>query len=297
MFFIAATARERSRINPPGTSSPSQVDFPKNIGAIRGFAASRFVRTAPADKVTLSMVRAGEIEHGALIADRAEAVWNWTSPAGRQRAERRARLIIREAGLQPGMHVLELGCGTGVFSRYFASTGCRLTAIDVSPELLHQAAENVTGDHVEFRVDDAERLSADAHTFDAVVGSSVLHHLQLSPALKEILRVLKPSGRIAFAEPNMMNPQIAAQRNVPFLRRWAGESPEETAFFRWGIESTLRDAGFTTIRVQPHDFLHPSTPRPLLSTIRFMGSVLERIPVVREIAGSLLISACAPIVP
>jgi len=236
------------------------------------------------------MVRAGEIEHGMLIADNAEAIWSWSSPAGRHRARRRADLIMRAVGLRSCDRVLELGCGTGLFTQKFAKAGCSIHAIDVSPALLDQAKAKTFSSPVTFGLDDAEELSFDDASFDVVIGSSVLHHLDLSIALGEIRRVLKPSGRIAFAEPNMMNPQIALQRNIPVLRRLAGESPEETAFIRWKIDQQLRDAGFRDVRIQPFDFLHPAVPKALIPMVRAFGGAFERLPGLREIAGSLIIS-------
>lgn len=237
------------------------------------------------------MVRAGEIEHGALIAERAESIWNWESAAGRQRANRRANLLIQAARLTSRTRVLELGCGTGLFTRKFADRGARVVAIDVSPALLKRARERGLRGGVVFCLEDAECLSFEDKSFDAVVGSSVLHHLDLGRALKETHRVLKPGGRIAFAEPNMMNPQIALQRNIPILRRWAGESPEETAFSRWRLARRLRRTGFANVSIKPFDFLHPLVPRPLTPVVRGIGAVLESVPLLREIAGSLLISA------
>jgi SAM-dependent methyltransferase len=134
-------------------------------------------------------------------------------------------------------------------------------------------------------------MSLEDESFDAVVGSSVLHHLNLACALREAHRILKPGGRIAFAEPNMMNPQIALQRKIPALRCWAAESPEETAFFRWRLARRLREAGFANVSIRPFDFLHPLVPRPLIPLVRGVGAVMEHVPLLREIAGSLLISA------
>ena len=244
------------------------------------------------------MVRTGEIEHGRKIAHDAERVWNWSSPAGQRRARRRASLIAIAARLGPDDDVLELGCGTGLFSESFAATGCRLTAIDVAPALLEIANSRRNAIHapkprnqITFRLDDAESMSFHDASFDAVVGSSVLHHLNIDAALNEIRRVLRSGGRVAFAEPNMINPQIALQRSIPALGEWAGESPEETAFVRWRLVGQLKQAGFRSVRVQPFDFLHPTTPRPLIGLVRGMGRAMERLPLVREIAGSLLISA------
>ena len=240
------------------------------------------------------MVRAGEIEHGLLIVEQAEKVWNWSSPAGSERARRRAELILEAAGVEADARVLELGCGTGLFSRIFARTGCQLVALDVSEPLLEQARARTNNPRVEYRLGDAEQLDQPDASFEAVVGSSILHHLNLEPALTEMFRVLKPGGRFAFAEPNMMNPQIALQRHVPFLRRWAGESPEETAFFRGRLSRQLHTVGFMNVNVTPFDFLHPAVPAPLIAIVDRVGRWVERVPVLREISGSLLISGSKP---
>lgn len=237
------------------------------------------------------MVRIGEIEHGEKIAGNAEAIWHWSSPAGKQRAKRRAALIAEAADLSPRTRALELGCGTGLFTQTFAQSGARIVAVDISPPLLERARARDLPATIDFRIEDAEQLSFDDATFDAVIGSSILHHLAVAEALAEARRVLKPGGRIAFAEPNMMNPQIALQRTVPVLCRWAGESPEETAFFRWGLARQLRSAGFNNVRITPFDFLHPGVPKPLIPMVRCMSTVFEQMPIMREIAGSLLISA------
>jgi ubiquinone/menaquinone biosynthesis C-methylase UbiE len=130
-----------------------------------------------------------------------------------------------------------------------------------------------------------------ASTFDAVVGSSILHHLDIIPALREINRVLKDCGRISFAEPNMMNPQIMLQKNIPLLKKFLGDSPDETAFFRWRLYELLKKEGFSEINITPFDFLHPMTPTSLIGLVNRTGMFLEKTPLLKEISGSLIISA------
>ena len=230
-----------------------------------------------------------EIEHGRKLAAKgAESVWNWSSPAGQVRAGRRASYFISQAKMKAGDKVLEIGCGTGLFTRkVYSATGASIIATDISEELLAEASGQLSG--VTFQKEDAMSMSFANDTFDVVFGSSVLHHLDLEKSLVEIFRVLKPGGRMVFAEPNMLNPQIFIQKNIPLIKKWLGDSPDETAIVRWKFSRLMKKCGFKNIRIFPYDFLHPVTPRPLISVVNGIGKLLERVPLVREIAGSVII--------
>ena len=231
-----------------------------------------------------------EIEHGRFLAQHgAEEIWNWESPAGKLRWARRVKMLSNH--LRSGMTVLELGCGTGSFTRELARSGADVVAIDVSPELLEIAKANYSAPNVQYQIQNAYELSYPDAAFDSVVGSSVLHHLEIGAALREIYRVLKPGGGISFTEPNMLNPQIAIQKNVPWVKRKLGDSPDETAFFRWPLRRFFKETGFRDVQIDPFDFLHPKTPFPLVNGLNAMGRLLENVPVVLEFAGSLYIRA------
>lgn len=227
-----------------------------------------------------------EIKHGQMLASNdSDALWGWGSPAGAERARRRGHLVAEASGLAPGKHALELGCGSGLFTQMFAETGAQITAVDISPELIELARPR--NPNVEFVCGRFEDLKFEK-LFDAIVGSSVLHHLEIDPALEKCHQLLKPGGVMAFAEPNLLNPQIFAERT--FLRRFLPQvSPDETAFVRWRLAARLRRHGFGAIKITPFDWLHPAVPKTLISSVQKAGRVLERIPVVREFSGSLLI--------
>ena len=187
--------------------------------------------------------------------------------------------------------MLELGCGTGHFTRELARSGADIVAVDVSPELLAMAREGYPAPNVRYEVQNASALTYPNAVFDSVVGSSVLHHLEINEALREIYRVLRVGGTIYFTEPNMLNPQIAIQKNVPWVKRKLGDSPDETAFFRWPLRRLLRETGFRDIRIDPFDFLHPKTPLPLVNGLNAIGRFLENVAVVSAFAGSLYVRA------
>jgi 2-polyprenyl-3-methyl-5-hydroxy-6-metoxy-1,4-benzoquinol methylase len=233
---------------------------------------------------------AKEIQHGRFLAKhRAGEIWNWESRAGKLRWARRVKMLSKHLG--PGMTVLELGCGSGYFTRELARSGADIAAIDVSPELLEIARANCSAPNVRYEIQNACALSYPDAVFDLVVGSSVLHHLEIEEALREIYRVLKPGGAICFTEPNMLNPQIAIQKNVPWLKRKLGDSPDETAFFRWPLRRLLEQTGYRDVQIEPFDFLHPKTPVPLVDRVNALSRFLENMPVLSEFAGSLYVRA------
>jgi len=217
--------------------------------------------------------------------------WADRTAAGRRRQDLRSQRLARAAGFMDGWRVLDVGCGTGIYTaRLAANEAIRFVGIDVAPAALRVAAQR-TGDNVRVLAADANDLPFPDGCFDAVVGNAVLHHLSLEPSLSELVRVLKPGGRLCFAEPNLLNPQVMAERNIPFLRRSLQNSPDEVAFVRWTLDRVLHQHDLEQISVTPFDFLYPLTPRWLIPAVERLGAALERAPLLREIAGSLLVTA------
>jgi ubiquinone/menaquinone biosynthesis C-methylase UbiE len=98
--------------------------------------------------------------------------------------------------------MLDVGCGTGVVAITAARRGARVSAIDLTPQLLDRARENAAtaSVHVDWHEGDAELLPYDDDAFDVVV-SQFAHIFAPRPEVvtAEMLRVLKPGGTIAFS--------------------------------------------------------------------------------------------------
>ncbi len=234
-----------------------------------------------------------EIEHGKKISSNADEIWGWASPAGQLRAERRANYFVNLGKINSQSKVLEIGCGTAIFTeKIYNKTKAKITAIDISEDLLNQAKKKLP--EVIFKIDDAMNLSFEDNYFDLVYGSSILHHLDFEKSLSEIFRVLKHGGIVIFAEPNMINPQIFVQKNIPFIKRWMGDSPDETAIVRWKLAKLLKSLSFSAIKIFPYDFLHPAIPKPLINFVKKTGELIEKLPILKEIAGSVVIYAEKP---
>ena len=234
-----------------------------------------------------------EIAHWHKWQNEVDKHWGWETPAGYRRVNRRARLFFELGRMGPKSKVLEVGCGTGEFSQRLAPLLGELWAIDLSPDLLPRAEQRVRaacpGCKVVFELQDATALRYPDSNFDAVFGSSVLHHLDAARALREIWRVLTPGAWCVFSEPNMLNPQIALQKNVRYFKERALDTVDETAFFAGQVRRLLESAGFVHATVQHFDFLHPTTPKPLLGVVERLGLLLEKCPGIRDLSGSLLL--------
>src|SRR5499425_3247483 len=110
------------------------------------------------------------------------------------------------AGIQPGMHVLDLGCGLGGSSRYLAAEcACRVAAIDLTPNFV-EAARTLTArcglaERIEFRQANALALPFQDGTFDHVWSYAVTMNIADKEGLAcEMARVLKPGGRFSCNE-------------------------------------------------------------------------------------------------
>lgn len=104
-----------------------------------------------------------------------------------------------------GLDVLDYGCGDGPDTTLLASRGAIVQALDLSPELLERAAGRLRLDGhdqlVTFHCGSAHDVPLPDGSMDVVVGHSVLHHLDLAIAAREVHRVLRPGGRALFLEP------------------------------------------------------------------------------------------------
>lgn len=96
-----------------------------------------------------------------------------------------------------GKRLLDVACGTGELAAQAAKRGARCEGVDFAATMVEKATEKYPG--VSFREGDAERLSYGPATFDAVVCSFGLLHMENPDrAIAEARRVLVPGGRYTF---------------------------------------------------------------------------------------------------
>jgi SAM-dependent methyltransferase len=110
--------------------------------------------------------------------------------------------LVEAAGIEPGMDVLDVGCGTGNATIPAARLAARTTGLDLSPGLIDVAREKGADAMVEvdWIVGDAQALPFEDDSFDRVI--LIFGHM-FAPdhraAADELKRVCRPGGRIAIA--------------------------------------------------------------------------------------------------
>ena len=154
---------------------------------------------------------------------------------------------------QKGERCLDLGCGTGAFTRRLSVFGLELTGIDISPRSI-EAATRLSASEA-YRVGDIRATGLAGDQADIVVYSGVLHHCDQVTTRVEILRegyrLLKPGGRLFAFDPSAHSPSMWLYRDPksPFYSS-KGKTENEVLLTRAQLQSELQEAGFSRVVVR-----------------------------------------------
>ncbi|MBK7600280.1 MAG: methyltransferase domain-containing protein [Acidobacteria bacterium] len=90
---------------------------------------------------------------------------------------------------------LEVGCGTGEFTRNLAQRFGKVVAVDLSPQMIHQAGERSRSyGNIDFVVADVLNYEFDDNQFDFIATIATAHHLPMKELLEVVKRSLRPDG-------------------------------------------------------------------------------------------------------
>ena len=128
----------------------------------------------------------------------------------------RLRIIREMVGPVSGLSLLEVGSGGGHVLRLCRDA--QLTAVDVSGKFLETARKNLAGYDCRFIQGEIDKLGLPEASFDRIVCTEVLEHIpDPHPVMREIARLLKPTGRAVITVPNdpLINGSKSALRKSP----------------------------------------------------------------------------------
>ena len=155
---------------------------------------------------------------------------------------------IREVGLERGQHVLDIGCGAGVFLRLAADRCARVFGLDASEGLVEVARKRVP--EADIRVGDMEALPFDNDVFDLVTGfNSFFFADDMVAALREAGRVAKPSAQVViqvWGPPEACDLKTMKDAVAPFL---PAPPPTPDLSDPGVLEGIATDAGLLPLRV------------------------------------------------
>jgi ubiquinone/menaquinone biosynthesis C-methylase UbiE len=113
--------------------------------------------------------------------------------------------------------VLEVGCGTGAFTRLLAMQANHVTAIDLSGEMIRVARRRSADyPHIEYTVGNFLELDIPHSHFDCAVMIATLHHLPTDLVLGKLEQTLKPGGALVLHD--LLTPTGALARSADLIR-------------------------------------------------------------------------------
>jgi ubiquinone/menaquinone biosynthesis C-methylase UbiE len=178
------------------------------------------------------------------------------------------RSILQWLGSLENLRILDLGCGAGEASVYFALQGAKVTAVDISPKITEIASRvaRLHGVEIQTQVMSTNKLQFPNASFDVGYGAHVLHHADIDTTLGEVHRVLADNGRACFWDPLAHNPVINIYRRMSGSMRTPDEHPlsmKQLALFRKHFRQVkFRTFWFTALAVFVRFYLfervHPS---------------------------------------
>lgn len=222
------------------------------------------------------------------------------------------RFILAQMGPLRGKRLLDIGAGLGESSVYFALQGADVTCTDISPGMVDCAVRlgELHGVKLTGIVAAGETLNVPPGSFDIVYIANTIHHVGDKKLLfAEIHKALKPGGRFFSFDPLAYNPVIEVYRRMATEVRTEDEAPLTFAHVRlarkyfhnvrhrefWICSLALFLKYYLVDRVHPNQDrywkrIFRETPASLRwwLPLRWIDSVLTRIPVVRRLAWNIV---------
>jgi ubiquinone/menaquinone biosynthesis C-methylase UbiE len=151
--------------------------------------------------------------------------------------------------LQPrrGEMILDVGCGTGVFSLNILRLGARITGLDISHPMLKRAERKAKGQPFQCVAGDMQALPFGDDCFDKVVSMTALEFIEDGPeAVKELFRVAKKGGVVVVTTLNSLSPwadrrKKAAERGHSLFEQMIFRSPDDMRALA-PVEGTVKTA-------------------------------------------------------
>jgi 2-polyprenyl-3-methyl-5-hydroxy-6-metoxy-1,4-benzoquinol methylase len=205
--------------------------------------------------------------------------------------------------------VLEIGCGLGADTIRYAAAGARVTAIDISPVAVAHVRQilDEAGLDADLRVMDALDLRHLDRRFDLIAGRFILHHLEPFAEISRMLAgLLRPDGRLVFAENNARNPWLMLARTYLAGHYGIPKHGDELEHPFTPAEAAILGQDFISVtchfpemvflrKLNTYIFRHKRIFRPITATLDQLDDALWRAaPALRPWSYNQIVAASGP---
>lgn len=193
----------------------------------------------------------------------------------------RDKMLIRNA-----TQVLDLGAGTGKFTRLLVDLNARVTALDIEQSMLDQLSRNFPSG-VSPLLGSAEAIPAPDSSFNAVVCAQSFHLFATVAAMHEIHRVLKPSGQLGLFW-NIRDASVDWVADLArIVDRYAGDRPR---YYGEEWRQVLKEGlpkGYSPFEEMSWTHLHTGTPEDVIvkriESISFIAASPQKADIIAEV--------------
>jgi dolichol-phosphate mannosyltransferase len=236
----------------------------------------------------------GSLIETAILATREKFREEYTrrhDPIAHDRMLWRAQSFRHMMHLLPGQTILEIGSGTGLFTQRLVQVSreeCSITAVTFRP-----GGERPAGlsQSVEFLALSDWPGSLAGRQFDLVVSQDMLDQRTCAWLVEQIYELLVPGGQVLFYESNPWNIVLRMRRVVS---RLFGRDDPRLLLNRIELYELLSEIGFSRVFTVYNDFVYAPLSPQLTWILRNISIVLENVPAIRTLAGSILVHAQKP---
>jgi ubiquinone/menaquinone biosynthesis C-methylase UbiE len=155
------------------------------------------------------------------------------TPIGILVREYEGRLLREMVRPGPGERILDVGCGTGIFTADLLAAGSRVTGLEISLPMLLRAGKKAAGRPFHMVRADMRRLPFTENSFDKTVSVTAIEFLaeDAADAVADMFRVTRPGGLVFVASLNSLSPwaarRMATAENHPIFNNARFRSPAE----------------------------------------------------------------------
>jgi ubiquinone/menaquinone biosynthesis C-methylase UbiE len=193
---------------------------------------------------------------------------------------RRIDTVMRVLDPKEGEKILDIGCGVGTFAFHSAKAGAISYGIDYSQKSI-QTAKLLSkrfgvSEKTNFLVGDAKNLPFEANCFDKIVSADFIEHItdnEKNILLKDMIRILKPGGRIIIFTPNKIRESLGDIYWSIRHRLFGDKIPVND--LHYGLISRIKFENILKENKLRFKFKYVDTTRPYLTHIPILNRILS----------------------